>query len=404
MTDRSRKPPLDGIRVIELARVLAGPWAGQMLADLGADVIKVENPDGGDDTRQWGPPFVEGKDGENLSAAYYHSANRNKRSVTADLKTEEGQSLVRRLAATADVLIENFKLGGLVKYGLDYESLRKINPKLVYCSITGFGQFGPYAGLAGYDYIVQGMSGFMSITGEPDRQPMKAGVAIADIFTGIYAASAIEAALIHTLKTGEGQLVDMALLDVQSAVLANQNMNYLISGRAPTRLGNAHPNISPYEVVPSADGYLILAVGNDSQFRRLCTVLGLDGIAGDERFSTNRARVANRDEVRRLVSTETLKWQKADLLKACEENAVPAGAINTIEEMFADPQIVARGLRIDLPDAAGTMIPGVRTPVVLSETPLRYERPSPRLGEHQEEVLAELEALERAERERKSAP
>ncbi|APO68253.1 acyl-CoA transferase/carnitine dehydratase protein [Rhizobium gallicum] len=403
MTDSRKKPPLAGIRVIELARVLAGPWAGQMLADLGADVIKVENPDGGDDTRQWGPPFVEGGDGENLSAAYYHSANRNKRSVTADLKTEEGQSLVRRLAATADVLIENFKLGGLVKYGLDYESLRKINPKLVYCSITGFGQSGPYASLAGYDYIVQGMSGFMSITGEPDRQPMKAGVAIADIFTGIYAVAAIEAALIHALKTGQGQLVDMALLDVQSAVLANQNMNYLVSGRAPARLGNAHPNISPYEVVPSADGYLILAVGNDNQFRRLCVILGLDGIAGDERFSTNKARVVNRDEVRRLISTETLKWQKADLLKACEENAVPAGAINTIEEMFADPQIKARGLRIDLPDAAGNVIPGVRTPVVLSETPLRYERPGPRLGEHQEEVLAELEALERAEREGKSA-
>ncbi|MBO9124785.1 MULTISPECIES: succinate--glutarate CoA-transferase [unclassified Rhizobium] len=384
------KAPLTGIRVIELARVLAGPWAGQMLADLGADVIKVENPDGGDDTRHWGPPFVEGADGENLSAAYYHAANRGKRSITADLRSEEGQALVRRLVATADVVIENFKLDGLVKYGLDYESLRKINPKLVYCSITGFGQTGPYASLAGYDYIVQGMSGFMSITGEPDGQPMKAGVAIADIFTGIYAVSAIEAALIHALKTGEGQLVDMALLDVQSAVLANQNMNYLISGRPPTRLGNAHPNISPYEVVPTADGYLILAIGNDSQFRRLCAILGLKGVADDERFATNKARVANRDEVRRLVSTETLKWAKADLLAACEANAVPSGAINTIEDMFNDPQIVARGLRIDLEDSAGTVIPGVRTPVVLSRTPLSYERPSPRLGEHQEEVLAEL--------------
>jgi crotonobetainyl-CoA:carnitine CoA-transferase CaiB-like acyl-CoA transferase len=396
--DLKKKPPLAGIRVIELARVLAGPWAGQMLADLGADVIKVENPDGGDDTRHWGPPFVEGADGENLSAAYYHSANRGKRSVTADLKSEEGQSLVRRLVATADVLIENFKLGGLVKYGLDYESLKAINPRLVYCSITGFGQTGPYASLAGYDYIVQGMSGFMSITGEPDGQPMKAGVAIADIFTGIYAVSAIEAALIHALKAGEGQLIDVALLDVQSAILANQNMNYLVSGRAPVRLGNAHPNISPYEVVPTADGYLILAVGNDGQFRRLCTILGLV-IADDENFATNKARVANRDAVRRTVSTETLKWQKADLLKACEDNAVPAGAINTIEEMFADPQIFARGLRIDLPDPAGTMIPGVRTPVVLSETPLRYERPSPRLGEHNEEVLTEL-----VEWERKTSP
>ncbi len=395
MTDNQlQKPPLSGIRVIELARVLAGPWAGQMLADLGADVIKVENPDGGDDTRHWGPPFVEGADGENLSAAYYHAANRGKRSITADLKREEDQALVRRLIVTADVVIENFKLGGLVKYGLDYESLKKINPKLVYCSITGFGQNGPYASLAGYDYIVQGMSGFMSITGEPDGQPMKAGVAIADVFTGIYAVAAIEAALIHAQKTGEGQLVDMALLDVQSAVLANQNMNYLVSGRTPTRLGNAHPNISPYEVVPAADGYLILAVGNDGQFRRLCAILGLQGIADDARYSTNKARVANRDEVRKLVSTETLKWQKADLLKACEADAVPAGAINTIEEMFEDPQIQARGLRVDLADAKGTVIPGVRTPVVLSRTPLRYERPSPRLGEHQEEVLAELAELE----------
>jgi len=395
MTDNQpQKPPLSGIRVIELARVLAGPWAGQMLADLGADVIKVENPEGGDDTRHWGPPFVEGADGENLSAAYYHAANRGKRSITADLKREEDQALVRRLIATADVVIENFKLGGLVKYGLDYESLKKTNPKLVYCSITGFGQNGPYASLAGYDYIVQGMSGFMSITGEPDGQPMKAGVAIADIFTGIYAVAAIEAAFIHAQRTGEGQLVDMALLDVQSAVLANQNMNYLVSGRAPTRLGNAHPNISPYEVVPAADGYLILAVGNDGQFRRLCAILGLEGIVDDPSFSTNKARVANRDEVRRLVSTETLRWQKADLLRACETDAVPAGAINTIEEMFADPQIQARGLRVDLADAKGTVIPGVRTPVVLSQTPLRYERPSPRLGEHQEEVLAELAELE----------
>ena len=395
MTDhKTKKPPLSGIRVIELARVLAGPWAGQMLADLGADVIKVENPDGGDDTRQWGPPFVEGKDGENLSAAYYHSANRGKRSVVADLKTEEGQALVRRLVMTADVLIENFKLGGLVKYGLNYESLKKINPRLVYCSITGFGQTGPYAALAGYDYIVQGMSGFMSITGEPDGQPMKAGVAIADIFTGIYAVSAIEAALIHALKTGEGQLVDMALLDVQSAVLANQNMNYLISGKAPTRLGNAHPNISPYEVVPTADGYLILAVGNDGQFRRLCAILGIDTQANDERYATNKARVAHRHDVRAVISAKTLSWKKADLMKACEDNAVPAGAINTIEDMFADPQIQARGLRIDLEDAAGTVIPSVRTPVVLSETPLTYTRPSPRLGEHQEEVLAELAELE----------
>jgi crotonobetainyl-CoA:carnitine CoA-transferase CaiB-like acyl-CoA transferase len=395
MTETKKKPPLDGIRVIELARVLAGPWAGQMLADMGADVIKVENPDGGDDTRAWGPPFVEGRNGENLSAAYYHSTNRGKRSIAVDLKSEEGQDIVRRLAATADVLIENFKLGGLAKYGLDYESLRKINPKLVYCSITGFGQNGPYANLAGYDYIVQGMSGFMSITGAPDGEPMKAGVAIADIFTGVYAVTAIQAALIHAMRSGEGQLIDMALLDVQAGVLANQNMNYLVSGKAPKRLGNAHPNISPYEVVPTEDGHLILAIGNDGQFRRLCRILAIEAVADDERFSTNKARVANRDEVRRLVLAQTGKWKKADLLAACGENAVPAGPINSIQEMFDDPQIKARGLRIDLEAADGTVIPGVRSPIVLSETPLAYHRPSPALGEHTAEILGELEEMQK---------
>ncbi|MBO3760882.1 CaiB/BaiF CoA-transferase family protein [Ciceribacter sp. L1K22] len=396
MTDtNSNQPPLKGIRVIELARVLAGPWAGQMLADLGADVIKVENPEGGDDTRAWGPPFVEGKDGENLSAAYYHSTNRNKRSIAIDFRTEEGRDIVHRLVATADVVIENFKLGGLKKYGLDYDSLKAINPRLVYCSITGFGQNGPYAEFAGYDYIVQGMSGFMSITGEKDGEPMKAGVAIADIFTGIYAVTAIQAALIHAMKTGEGQFVDMALLDVMSAVLANQNMNYLVSGKAPVRLGNAHPNISPYEVVPTSDGHLILAVGNDGQFKRLCAILGIAEVADDERFSTNKARVANKAEVRRIVTTETVKWTKRDLLSACETNAVPAGPINSIAEMFDDPQVKARELRIDLEDPDGNSIPGVRTPIVLSETPLTYTRPSPRVGEHQDEILAELAEIER---------
>jgi crotonobetainyl-CoA:carnitine CoA-transferase CaiB-like acyl-CoA transferase len=390
-SETHNKPPLHGIRVIELARVLAGPWAGQMLADLGADVIKVENPDGGDDTRGWGPPFVEGKDGENLSAAYYHSTNRGKRSIAVDFSTPAGQDIVRQLVTDADVFIENFKLGGLKKYGLDYDSLKAINPRLVYCSITGFGQNGPYASLAGYDYIVQGMSGFMSVTGAPDGEPMKAGVAIADIFTGIYAVTAIQAALIHVMKTGEGQQVDMALLDVMSAVLANQNMNYLVSGTPPVRLGNAHPNISPYEVVPVADGYLILAVGNDGQFRRLCAILGIEEFADDPRHATNKARVANRDAVRAAVIAETAKWTKADLLAACGQNAVPAGPINSVAEMFADPQIVARGLRIDLETADGTTIPGVRTPIVLSRTPLSYHRPSPALGEHTGAVLAELD-------------
>ena len=386
--------PLAGIRVIELARVLAGPWAGQMLADLGADVIKVENPDGGDDTRAWGPPFVTGRDGENLSAAYYHSTNRGKRSIAVDLKTEEGRATVRRLVATADVVIENFKVGGLVKYGLDYASLAKDHPKLVYCSITGFGQDGPYAARAGYDYIVQGMSGFMSVTGAPDGEPMKAGVAIADIFTGIYAVTAIQAALIHVMKTGKGQHVDMALLDAQSAVMANQNMNFLASGTAPARLGNAHPNISPYEVVPTSDGHIILAVGNDGQFRKLCGILKLDDVADDERFATNRARVANRGEVRRLVTGATATFTKADLLDACEREGVPAGPINSIAETFDDPQVKARGLRVDLPDADGNLIPGVRTPIVFSGTPLAYDRPSPRLGEHTDAVMAELETLE----------
>ncbi len=394
MDKADKKPPLAGIRVLELARVLAGPWAGQMLADMGADVIKVENPEGGDDTRAWGPPFVESIDGENLSAAYYHSTNRGKRSIAVDLKTEEGQTIVRRLAARSDVVIENFKLGGLKKYGLDYESLKAINPKLVYCSITGFGQDGPYASLAGYDYIVQGMSGFMSITGEPDGQPMKAGVAIADIFTGIYAVTAIQGALIHAMKTGEGQQVDMALLDVMSSVLANQNMNYLISGISPVKLGNAHPNISPYEVIPVHDGHIILAIGNDGQFRRFCRILGIEHVADDERYATNKARVAHRIEVRSLLLAETTKWAKADLLAACGENAVPVGPINSIGEMFEDPQVKARGLRIDLEAADGTIIPGVRSPIVLSETPLAYHRPSPKVGEHTDEILAELNAIE----------
>ena len=395
--DRSSLP-LSGIRVIELARVLAGPWAGQMLADMGADVIKVENPVGGDDTRAWGPPFVEGAKGENLSAAYYHSTNRGKRSITVDLKSKDGQETVHRLVRSADVVIENFKVGGLKKYGLDYESLARDNQKIVYCSITGFGQTGPYAGFAGYDYIVQGMSGFMSITGEPDGHPMKAGVAIADIFTGIYAVTAIQAALIHVMKTGQGQQIDMALLDVQAGVLGNQNMNYLVSGKAPQRLGNNHPNISPYEVFATADGHLILAVGNDGQFRRLCTLLGIPEAPADPRFATNAARVAHRGDVHALLAGRMQDWSKAKLLAACEANAVPAGPINSIADMFDDPQVKARGLRIDLPDADGNLIPGVRTPTVFSETPLVYDRPSPRLGEHTADILAELDALEARKR------
>ena len=386
--------PLAGIRVLELARVLAGPWAGQLLADLGADVIKVENPDGGDDTRQWGPPFITGRDGENLGAAYFHSTNRGKRSVTADLRQAEGQDFVKRLARHADILIENFKVGGLVKFGLDYDSLQALNPKLVYCSITGFGQTGPKASLAGYDYIIQGISGFMSITGEADGQPMKAGVAIADLFTGLYAVNAIQAAMIRALKSRRGQHIDMSLLDCHAGVLANQNMNYLSTGESPQRLGNAHPNISPYEVVPTSDGFLILAVGNDGQFRKLCDLLGLGGVADDPDFAANRDRVANRVAVHRRVAEKTVLFDREELLARCKQSGVPAGPINAIGEMFADPQIVARDLRIDLADDRGNAIPGVATPIKLSDTPLRYERPSPRLGQHTGEVAKELDRLD----------
>jgi crotonobetainyl-CoA:carnitine CoA-transferase CaiB-like acyl-CoA transferase len=384
-------PPLSGIRVVELARILAGPWAGQLLADLGADVIKVENPDGGDDTRKWGPPFVMGDGGENLSAAYYHSTNRGKRSVAVDFSTPEGAETVRKLAAGADVLIENFKVGGLKKYGLDYESLKTVNPRLVYCSITGFGQTGPYAPRAGYDFIIQALGGLMSITGEPGREPQKVGVAVADIFTGLYAVVAIQAALRHAEKTGEGQYIDMALLDTQCSVLGNQNLNYLVSGKAPVQMGNAHMNIAPYEVVPVKDGHIILAVGNDGQFQRLCGVLGLPELAADADFATNPARVANRARLRARLVERLAALARDPLLAELDKAHVPASPINTIAEMFADPQIVARGMRIDLDDGRGNSLPSVRAPILMSETPLRYERPSPRLGEHTEEVLRELD-------------
>ena len=385
------EPPLKGIRVIELARILAGPWAGQLLADLGADVIKVEHPHGGDDTRKWGPPFVAGRDGENLSAAYYHSTNRGKRSIALDFSTPEGAETVRKLAATADVLIENFKLGGLKKYGLDHESLSRINPRLVYCSITGFGQTGPYAARAGYDFIIQGMSGMMSITGEPGREPQKAGVAIADIFTGLYAVIAIQAALRHAEKTGEGQFIDMALFDTQISVLGNQNLNYLVSGKPPVQMGNAHMNIAPYEVVPVADGYIILAVGNDGQFRKFCEVAGLSALADDPDYATNPARVAHRKVLREKIVATLAGWRKAELLARLEAIGVPASPINNIAEMFADPQTQARGMQMDLDDGRGNRLPSVRAPMLMSKTPPRYERPSPRLGEHTEEILAELE-------------
>jgi crotonobetainyl-CoA:carnitine CoA-transferase CaiB-like acyl-CoA transferase len=371
--------PLQGIRVIELARILAGPWAGQTLADLGADVIKVEAPEG-DDTRRWGPPFIE-REGDR-SAAYFHSTNRGKRSITCDFSKPEGQEVVRRLVADADVVIENFKVGGLKKYGLDYDSLRAINPRLVYCSITGFGQTGPYAHRAGYDFIIQGMAGLMSVTGEADGQPQKVGVAVTDVFTGIYAATAVLAALLQRDRTGEGQHIDMALMDVATSIMANQAMNYLATGTAPTKMGNAHPNLAPYAVFDCADGWLILATGNDSQYRKLCRILGLDDMAEAPAFLTNADRIANRAELTRRLTEATKRFTKADLLAACETEGVPAGPINDMAEVFADPQVVARGMQLDMGG-----IPGVRSPMTFSAAELALGRPAPKLGEHQDEVL-----------------
>lgn len=376
--------PLNGLKVVELARILAGPWAGQILADLGADVIKVEAPEG-DDTRRWGPPFID-RDGDR-SAAYFHGCNRGKRSVIADFRTEEGQAFVRALVADADILIENFKVGGLKKYGLDYDSLRKVNPRLIYCSITGFGQDGPYAHRAGYDYIIQGMGGLMSVTGDPAGQPQKVGVAVSDVFTGVYAATGILAALHQRERTGEGQQVDMALLDVTTAIMANQAMNYLATGKAPGRIGNAHQNLVPYAVFDCADGWIILATGNDAQYQRLCAILGLPELATAASYLTNADRIANRTELTRLLTEKTRTWQKADLLAACEAEGVPAGPINDLSEVFDDPQVVARGMQLDLDG-----VPSVRSPFVFSGADLALERASPKLGEHDAEVRAGLMA------------
>ena len=383
--------PLKGLRVLELARILAGPWTGQLLADLGADVVKVERPESGDDTRGWGPPFVAAAGGGHLSASYFHGCNRGKRSVTADLETEEGRAFVRRLAAHADVVIENFKVGGLKRYGLDYASLKATSPGLVYCSITGFGQDGPYATRAGYDFIIQGMGGIMDLTGSPDGEPQKIGVAFADIFTGVYAAVAILAALRHRDETGEGSHIDMALLDVQVGVLANQAMSYLASGAVPKRMGNAHPHIVPYQVFPASDGHLIVAVGNDGQFARFAAVLGVPELASDARFLTNADRVRNRDELIAVLVKLTAKMPRAGLLAALEAAGVPAGPINSVADVFADPQVIARGMRIELNDKAaeGGSIPGVRTPIVFDGEPAVAERSSPALGADTADVLAD---------------
>jgi crotonobetainyl-CoA:carnitine CoA-transferase CaiB-like acyl-CoA transferase len=390
---------LDGIRILDLSRVLAGPWCTQTLADLGADVIKIERPGSGDDTRTWGPPFLKDAQGADTEAAYYLGTNRNKRSVTCDIAQPAGQALVRALAAHCDVFVENFKVGDMARYGLDYASLKAINPRLVYCSVTGFGQNGPYADRAGYDYAIQGMGGLMSVTGERDDLgggPQKVGVAVADLMTGMYATVAILAALRHAEKTGEGQQVDMALLDTQVAMLANLGANYLVSGKAPGRAGNAHQNIVPYqvfEVAPAADGskdHLILAVGNDSQYAKFCAVANIPELAANPLFATNRNRVQNRGQLVPMLEAVMKTRGKADWLAALEAAKVPCGAINSLAEVFADPQIEARGMVTEWKHPVKDDLKLVSSPIRLSATPVRTDLPPPLLGQHTDEVLREL--------------
>ncbi len=381
-------PPLTGLKVLELARVLAGPWAGQILADLGAEVIKVESP-AGDDTRGWGPPFVAYADG-GRDAGYYHSTNRGKRSIAIDFRKAEGQAVVRKLAAQSDVLIENFKVGGLQKYGLDYPALAAVNPSLVYCSITGFGQDGPAAARPGYDFMIQAMGGLMDLTGMPDGEPQKVGMAVVDLFTGVYAVVAIQAALAARERTGAGQHIDMSLLDTMTSVLCYHAVNYLISGHAPRRMGNAHPNIVPYQDLPTADGHLIVTVGNDSQFRHFTAVIGVADLADDPRFATNEARVTHRAALIPLLAERTATFMRDDLLGRLEAAGVPAGPINRVDQVFADPQVIHRAMRLDLERSDGIAVPSVRSPMVFSATPLAYERAAPRLGEHGREILASI--------------
>jgi crotonobetainyl-CoA:carnitine CoA-transferase CaiB-like acyl-CoA transferase len=384
--------PLAGVRVLELARILAGPWAGQILADLGADVIKVERKGAGDDTRAWGPPFVQAADGGHLGAAYFHGTNRGKRSIELDFEDAEGQRIVRKIAARSDVLIENFKVGGLAKFRLDYASLAPEYPRLIYCSVTGFGQTGPHAARAGYDLMAQGIGGFMSLTGTADGEPTRAGVPVSDIFTGVYAVVGVLAALAQREKTGRGTLVDAALVDSTVGVLANQALNYLVGGEVPRRIGNSHPNIVPYQVFPVADGHIIIATGNDSQFGKLCAVLGEPGLPAQEAYRDNTARLANRAALVAHLAALTSQRAGADLLNALEAVGVPAGPINNLDQVFADPQVVHRGMRLDVPSSAaeGGTIPGVRTPLMIGGAPMAAERASPRLGEHTAEILREI--------------
>ncbi len=390
--------PLQNIRVLDLTRVLAGPWATQILADFGAEVIKVEKPGEGDDTRGWGPPFLTNPDGSRGDAAYYLSANRGKQSVAIDMAKPEGQKLLQELARNSDIVMENFKVGGLKKYGLDYESLKAINPRLIYCSITGFGQTGPYAQRAGYDFMIQGMGGIMSITGQPDgapgAEPVKTGVAFADVFTGLYATIGVLAALHHRDKTGEGQYLDLALLDTQVAVLANQALNFLVGGTAPRRLGNAHPNIVPYQTFATVDGFIIIAVGNDRQFREYTKIAGVPELADDPRFRTNSDRVGHREALIALLVEPMKRRKTAEWIAALEAAAVPCGPINTLDQVFAAPQVKARGLDVTLMRDDGTKTPGVANPVRFSGTPVEYAKAAPALGQSTDDVLRRVLGLD----------
>lgn len=396
---------LSHLRVLDLSRVLAGPTTGQILADLGAEVIKIERPGRGDDTRHWGPPWFTGDNADQAGeSAYYLSANRGKKSVGVDIATAEGQAIVRDLAAQSDIVLENFRVGGLARYGLDYASLSALNKGLIYCSITGFGQTGPAARRPGYDFLIQGMGGLMSITGEPDEAPgggpQKVGVALADIMSGLYAAIAVLAALAWRDRTGEGQHIDLALLDVQVASLANQAMNYLVSGQAPERLGNAHPNIVPYQVFAASDGHFILAVGNDEQFRRLCGVIGATEMATDGRFATNAARVEHRAELIPHLQSVFATATRDEWLQRLEAAGVPCGPINRIDEVFADPQVQARGMRTEAPHPLGGSVPLVGSPLKMSATPTTTASAPPTLGQHTDEVLEDVLGLDEAARTR----
>ena len=391
--------PLSGVRVLDLSRVLAGPWATQLLADLGAEVIKIERPDAGDDTRHWGPPFTTRADGSPGDGAYFLCANRGKQSVALDIASPEGTDIIRRMAADTDVVVENFKTGGLKKYGLDHDSLKAVNPKLVYCSITGFGQTGPRAHQAGYDYMIQAMGGLMSITGQPDgapgAEPMKVGVAVADLFTGLYASNAILAALHAARETGEGRHIDIALFDVQAAMLANQATNWFVSGVAPTRMGNAHPNLSPYQPFPCSDGMVVIAVGNDGQFRSLCTALGEPDLGTDERFAANAGRVANRDQLGPILSALTGPLTMAALMKRLQDAGVPCGPVNTVDQVFAEPQAVARDLTVEQTrHDLNAPVRTVASPIRMNGAPAVADRPPPALGQHTDEVLARYRGQE----------